>query len=207
MFNVMKKYIKAFTLAEVLITLGIIGVVAAMTIPALMNATQDREFINAWKEDYSLINQATMQIKADNGGTLVGAFPSTATQMTLFADKLKNVGICNSGSCQINPKTSVYATIQLANGSIIGTAATATILDNGSCAYNGWGLANFGQNICAEFYVDVNGNKPPNIAGRDVFWLGIGADKIFPAGSDGIINATYKCPGGSYCNSFIYLNQ
>lgn len=33
---------KGFTLAEVLITLGIIGVVAAMTIPVLMNSTNDQ---------------------------------------------------------------------------------------------------------------------------------------------------------------------
>ena len=35
---------KAFTLAEVLITLGIIGVVAAMTMPTLMNSTQGAQY-------------------------------------------------------------------------------------------------------------------------------------------------------------------
>ena len=40
----------AFTLAEVLITLGIIGIVAEMTIPTLMNNVQDQAFKAAWKK-------------------------------------------------------------------------------------------------------------------------------------------------------------
>ncbi|MBP7211391.1 type II secretion system protein, partial [bacterium] len=49
---------KAFTLAEVLITLGIIGVVAALTIPTLMQRTQDREAISALKKFYSTLSSA-----------------------------------------------------------------------------------------------------------------------------------------------------
>ena len=41
---------KGFTLAEVLITLGIIGVVAAMTLPALVNKTQNQELVTAFKK-------------------------------------------------------------------------------------------------------------------------------------------------------------
>ena len=40
---------KAFTLAEVLITLGIIGVVAAMTLPAVINTTKNKELETALK--------------------------------------------------------------------------------------------------------------------------------------------------------------
>lgn len=48
----------AFTLAEVLITLGIIGIVAAITIPAVKLKIDDREKIVHWKKMYSLISQA-----------------------------------------------------------------------------------------------------------------------------------------------------
>ena len=41
---------KAFTLAEVLITLGIIGVVAAMTMPTLMNSTNGAQYKTAYKK-------------------------------------------------------------------------------------------------------------------------------------------------------------
>lgn len=43
-----------FTLAEVLITLGIIGVVAAMTMPTLIQKNQDKELISRIKKTYSM---------------------------------------------------------------------------------------------------------------------------------------------------------
>src|SRR5574344_3111914 len=48
----------AFTLAEVLIVLAIIGVVAAMTIPTLMNKIQDMRYKTAYKKAYSVTSQA-----------------------------------------------------------------------------------------------------------------------------------------------------
>ena len=56
-----------FTLAEVLITLGIIGVVAAMTIPTLMNQTGQAEFRTGFKKIISTLNQAvTMNVALDS---------------------------------------------------------------------------------------------------------------------------------------------
>src|SRR5574344_654228 len=46
---------KAFTLAEVLITLGIIGVIAALTIPTLIQKIDDKIYISMWKKKYSEI--------------------------------------------------------------------------------------------------------------------------------------------------------
>lgn len=57
----------AFTLAEVLITLGIIGVVAAMTIPTLISKTQKKEAVTRLKGAYSQIAQAIRMSEADNG--------------------------------------------------------------------------------------------------------------------------------------------
>lgn len=54
----MKKKVFGFTLAEVLITLGIIGVVAAITIPTMMNSIQDNQFKVAYKKAYSVASQA-----------------------------------------------------------------------------------------------------------------------------------------------------
>ena len=56
-----------FTLAEVLITLGIIGVVAAMTIPTLINGTNNTQFKTGYKKIMSTLNQAvTMNLALDN---------------------------------------------------------------------------------------------------------------------------------------------
>ena len=56
---------KAFTLAEVLITLGIIGVVAAMTIPTLIANTNSAKFKSQYKKTLSALNQAAKMVSAD----------------------------------------------------------------------------------------------------------------------------------------------
>lgn len=58
---------KAFTLAEVLITLGIIGVVAAMTLPTLVQQYKEQETVTRVKKFYSGFSQAYMQAVMDNG--------------------------------------------------------------------------------------------------------------------------------------------
>ena len=57
----------AFTLAEVLITLGIIGVVAAMTMPSLIHKYQEKVRIQQYKKAMSLISQAIVSQYAANG--------------------------------------------------------------------------------------------------------------------------------------------
>lgn len=64
----MRRNFSAFTLAEVLITLGIIGVVAAMTMPTLMNSTQGAQYKAAYKKALSALGQAvTLNVALDGG--------------------------------------------------------------------------------------------------------------------------------------------
>lgn len=56
-----------FTLAEVLITLGIIGIVAAMTLPTLIQKHQDKSDYTHLKKIYSQLLQATMSIEQEYG--------------------------------------------------------------------------------------------------------------------------------------------
>lgn len=62
----MKNY--AFTLAEVLITLGIIGVVAAITLPTVINKTQENILKQQFKKSYNTITNALQRTYVDNGG-------------------------------------------------------------------------------------------------------------------------------------------
>ncbi len=64
-----RKNILAFTLAEVLITLGIIGIVAALTIPSLMTHFQKIRTVTQLKESYSIMQQAIKLSQEDNGDT------------------------------------------------------------------------------------------------------------------------------------------
>ena len=58
---------RAFTLAEVLITLGIIGVVAALTLPSLIQNYKNKELITRTKRTYSNIQNAVLAAQQDNG--------------------------------------------------------------------------------------------------------------------------------------------
>lgn len=58
------KCLHAFTLAEVLITLGIIGVIAAMTLPVIMSKVQSVILKNQFKTAYSKLSQAVLQTQA-----------------------------------------------------------------------------------------------------------------------------------------------
>ena len=59
-------YTKAFTMAEVLITLGVIGIVAAMTIPQLVKNYQLHVLQNQLKAVYSDLNRASQLFKLHN---------------------------------------------------------------------------------------------------------------------------------------------
>ena len=56
---------KGFTLAEVLITLGVIGVVAAMTLPILVQNYQKMVWVNQLKKSYSVLEQGFQKMMAD----------------------------------------------------------------------------------------------------------------------------------------------
>ncbi len=95
-----------FTLAEVLITLGIIGVVAAMTMPTLINSTQGAQYKTAYKKALSVLSQAVVMNIAledyDLSQTLVGtnakAHPDEAqTLYTLFKNRMNVVKVADAG--------------------------------------------------------------------------------------------------------------
>lgn len=69
----------AFTLAEVLITLGIIGIVAAMTLPVLMGKYVERERITALKKTYSLLQQAFEIAVVKMERLIAGVYPMMQT--------------------------------------------------------------------------------------------------------------------------------
>ena len=106
-----------FTLAEVLITLGIIGVVAAMTMPTLINSTQGAQYKTAFKKSLTVLSQAVVMnialndydlsqvVTGDNypaGETADGADIDTGAQSLydLFSHRLNIVRTANSSDFQ-----------------------------------------------------------------------------------------------------------
>lgn len=105
-----------FTLAEVLITLGIIGIVAAMTLPTLVAKYQEKVLLTRVKRTYALIFSAINTYKAEKEVFDVsGLFNTSNTSqetMKNFAKYFKTVEICektSSKDCQgvyyIKPST------------------------------------------------------------------------------------------------------
>ena len=68
-FNALKDANKnlAFTLAEVLITLGVIGIVAALTIPGVIEGYKKKETVAKLQKAYTILNQAFKRSQIDNG--------------------------------------------------------------------------------------------------------------------------------------------
>ena len=73
----------SFTLAEVLITLGIIGIVAALTLPGLIQRHRKTVIETELKKSYSLLNQLLQRSEADNGSAIHWEWPGTTTDTTI----------------------------------------------------------------------------------------------------------------------------
>lgn len=91
----MRRNFSAFTLAEVLITLGIIGVVAAMTMPTLMNSTNGAQYKAAYKKALSAIAQGvTLNVALDGASfadTDAGTAGSTDKNTTSKMDTVASI--------------------------------------------------------------------------------------------------------------------
>lgn len=93
----LKSFRGGFTLAEVLITLGIIGVVAAMTMPTLLNSTNGAQYRTAYKKALSVLSQAVVLNVALDDYDLsqaTGTDTSTtgASLYALFKNRMNVVG-------------------------------------------------------------------------------------------------------------------
>ena len=80
-----------FTLAEVLITLGIIGVVAAMTIPTLISNTNGAQFKTAYKKALSTLNQAILMNIAMDDTDFSTLVADTTTEQTPSGRKMADI--------------------------------------------------------------------------------------------------------------------
>lgn len=181
---------KAFTLAEVLITLGIIGVVAALTIPSLISNNTKVQYVTALKKAYSQTNQALAQMAVDNGtiGSIVDVVPAGASPEEAgdkFAEYFKIAKNCkaNTGEGCFPVFKNFYdgstagGTQDYDNGGAYYKFITAdgmsyAVSYDGACTTNA-GFDSINNPLynaqCGVLFIDVNGLKGPNVLGRDVF--------------------------------------
>lgn len=159
-----------FTLAEVLVTLTIIGVVASMTVPTLMNSTSTQEFSAGFKKIVSTLNQAiTMQYALD--GTDMREYPSIAAAnafdqpngaAAMLMNRLQVVS--TTSNRQKNGAASGNAALYLSDGMVIefpsALFASHTCKANQAKVYGEAEFNTAGEDDCLyTVLVDVNGDK------------------------------------------------
>jgi prepilin-type N-terminal cleavage/methylation domain-containing protein len=178
----MYRFKKGFTLAEVLITLGIIGVVAALTLPALIASYQKQQTVTQLKKAYSALNQAVKLASLDYDEFEYKGSAQEDAKAYLeqyFLPYLKTVKVCIPiENCGIDWQDYKFLNGELTSTSMgIRATAIGAVLSDGSVFI----VCPFGNYY--PFYLDVNGKKGPNILGKDLFRFGR-SDMIIP--SEGI---------------------
>ena len=139
----------AFTLAEVLITLGIIGVVAAMTMPSLMQNYKRQQATARIKKFVSVINQALISAENDLGPRedwVIGEMGNSDSAYNFLNTYIKPY----IKSADIEKRTLFgwnMATLRFVDGSQMSVKVGA----------------------CYDIWYDINGEKGPNEKGRDIF--------------------------------------
>ena len=186
---------KAFTLAEVLVTLTIIGVVASITVPTLSRNATKHATISTLKSTYSILSQAMHRAQADYGDASEWLKPTereTKAAAELIANNIlpylkiiENCGVNDTENKCISqkylkrngtPHSRVYANdtryykVVLNNGSAIWMKSTD------STEYNR-GNSHF------IFFIDTNGAKKPNKFGDDLFVFSYENNKLVPLGA------------------------
>lgn len=192
---------KAFTLAEVLIVIGVIGIVAKMTIPSLVKDYQKQVTVSKLKKAYTVLIQATTLSKLDNGDFDTwdwGDNSNPASILTSFnqywAPYLKIAKYCNSYT-DCNYKYNNWHRLDNTNSVTIVSLsyATTVVLTNGVV------LEVYHNDSTGEkyIYVDIDGGNGPAMHSKDVFLFEIDPSK-------GVVPYCYtygKTTIDSNCNS------
>lgn len=167
---------RAFTLAEVVITLGIIGVVSAMTIPALITDMTNREMEARFNRTYSQLNQIAKAYAAESDMTIPVAVRSGVSMKDIFSSHLKGMSVSSTDMWNSTEEDGKTPSIAIYNKYKNFTGGTVKQICDISGAYADLSGVLYmwndspadGENgpiIC----VDLNGNARPNIIGIDYF--------------------------------------
>ena len=224
----------AFTLAEVLITLGIIGVVAALTLPTIITKYQKQETATKLKKVYTILQQAVRAAEVDNEALKYWEFRDgnnffdtyMKSHLRVLTD-YKNTRFPTeyAPQCLNLNKTNClgYGELRDANTRKV-ILSDGTLLSFQVCPLQG------GQKIGVIIVTDINGFKKPNRYGRDLFLLTIQPEfGVVPYGAGYITNSVYwndpnsldrnkllandhvdmcnKNKGGGFCAAVIYMDN
>ena len=217
---------RGFTLAEVLITLGIIGVIAAMTIPTLISKIGKRQLESQIKASYATIAQTMRSAGADGVDfdlQIVNNNDASTKEwfQTYMAPYLKTEKVCYNSSGCWHKKSEVRDLSgnlpRWVGDAGIGYNIITFVIAKGSSfdidgveaseAKSMFGINTDNQALV--FYFDANGDRKPNRIGKDIYIMGFTDKGLVPAGSDKTrseVEQNCLKGNGYWCLSYIMQN-
>jgi len=203
----MREFKKGFTLAEVLITLLIIGVIASIVVPGIISNTNEAEHTAGLKKTYADLSNAIKMIQANNGGSvnfgdLRGDFCSVMSCIKIDTN-VNTFGSATNYKWYKGGNLTSWAGNSDSNPSaVLNNGSFVTFITGDYPACGGYGV-----NECGWIYTDLNGKKGPNMFGKDLnrFWISRpnlnGPYIILPFGTQGDNYAPLtSCTAGSITN-------
>ena len=214
-----KRLIFGFTLAEVLITLGIIGVVAAMTIPNLISSYKKHVTATRLERSMSVITQA-IRLSENENGQMENWDKSLDYEEfinTYFRPFMNIMQVCSSDSrCGYDSSTNKIW--KLLNGnygaynSPFNQDRHGLLTSDGFIYFYGINPIELSTDNDKIIIVDINGSSNPNQQGKDVFFFirDEDSDSIIPYGADKtsaeIKSSCSETGNGLYCAAWIREN-
>ena len=201
----------AFTLAEVLITLGIIGIVAAMTMPGLITNIQNAQHRVAYKKTYSSLNQAMKFLQEED--IIVDLSDTVSDDKGVRYNSA--VGEMFKYIAEYYYKAPTLCMDNNANKCWVCETGEAGFLDGGApdwlgCNKNSYAFIDVNgvayylyHNLEYPILIDVNGSRKPNQLGRDRFVMkfanSLEPDNKYPDYADAILPLDDEINKGRWC--------
>ena len=224
----------AFTLAEILITLGIIGIVAAMTIPTLISNYNKKQTVTRLKQTYSILSQALSMAQAEHGDpttwdlsgirgadSLDPDFPKEEL-ITAFSQKYlipyvkvtRNFGYNDSRLIGYGERTAPTTGLKYVNSGymfLLSNNVYVNVSLSGRCIeYDGDTCIKRSVNNIV-FLTDMNGFSQPNTVGKDLFYMQFDVEtKKFSmmGNARNKAIALQNCKNDAqFCGFYIFLND
>lgn len=220
---------QAFTLAEVLITLGVIGIIAAMTIPALIGNSNEKVTVSQLKKSYSTLSQAVTMAVQENGTVdtwNIGNYGDTGKALNILTNLKPYLKITKTCTGAVSNGCNPNNSYTLSNGvyawnwtnvqyrAELGDGTYLYVLNGTTDCTSTFGSTDTLKQGCGYMYVDINGDKLPNTIGRDIFLFYLMKSSVMPVGSvnDTAFTFSSQCAKespsfGNGCTAWVLYNE
>ena len=179
---------RGFSLAETLITLGLIGMLATMTYQVLSTSIKDKTTTARLKKTYSSLQQALLRAVEENGPleswgiSMEPGYGGEKVLLHNIAKHLNTVKVCENGTgCYPNRTYKNLDGSSYVNWNILYDRSAVILADGTMVMFNTSSAKNYSD--FGQIYVDINGAKPPNQVGLDFFYFYIFKNTLIPSGA------------------------